>query len=190
MRNLHLALIHHPVVNKSGSIITSAVTNLDLHDISRLSRTYGVGGFFVVTPLQDQRRLVQRLIDHWTRGAGATYNPKRKLALENISIRERLEDVLAELSTGAAGRAGLLAVATSARRYDGSISCARLRQLLGEDRPCLLMFGTAWGLADSVLEQADAVLAPIRGASDYNHLSVRSAAAIILDRLARPEPVP
>jgi hypothetical protein len=49
--------------------------------------------------------------------------------------------------------------------------------------PCLLIFGTAWGLSPALLETADFVLAPIEGPTDYNHLSVRSAAAIILDRL-------
>jgi hypothetical protein len=190
VRNLHLALIHHPVLNKTGDIICSAVTNLDLHDISRLARTYRVGSFFVVTPLQDQRQLAERLIDHWTRGAGAAYNPKRKQALEAISVRQTLEEVRDELSTQIADPADLLTVATSARFHNGSVSHGLLRQMLRENRPCLLMLGTAWGLADSVLEQADIILAPIRGDSDYNHLSVRSAAAIILDRLARVDSLP
>lgn len=192
MHNLHLALIHHPVLNKNGRIITSAVTNLDLHDISRLARTYGVGSFSVVTPLLDQRQLVENLIGHWTRGAGATYNPKRKQALEAISVRETLEEVITGLSAGIAATAGPVTVATSARRHDRSIGHDRLRQMLrdSENRPWVLMFGTAWGLADSVLEQADYILAPIRGHADYNHLSVRSAAAIILDRLTRNDPLP
>lgn len=182
MRNLHLALIHHPVRNKSGCVISSAVTNLDLHDIARLVKTYGVGGFFVVTPLQDQRQLVEKIIDHWTRGAGGAYNPKRKQALETISIRETLDEVRGELS---AEQPGLTTVATTARHCDGSISHDQLRRMLAEGRTCLLMFGTAWGLADSVLQQADHILAPIEGDVGYNHVSVRSAAAIILDRLAR-----
>ncbi len=185
MHTLHLALIHHPVVNKRGEIISSAVTNLDLHDISRLARTYGTGSFFVVTPLQDQQRLVKRLIDHWIRGAGGSYNPKRKQALEGISVRSSLEEVQAELSAGHTDGAGLLTIATSARRHRRSIDHDRLRQWIRQERPCLLMLGTAWGLANSVLEQADHVLEPIKGGSDYNHLSVRSAAAIILDRLSR-----
>ncbi|MGC8720905.1 MAG: RNA methyltransferase, partial [Thermodesulforhabdaceae bacterium] len=49
--------------------------------------------------------------------------------------------------------------------------------------PVILLFGTAWGLADAVFEQADYILEPIRGKSSYNHLSVRCAAAIIIDRL-------
>jgi len=47
----------------------------------------------------------------------------------------------------------------------------------------MVLFGTAWGIADELLERADCVLAPILGVSHYNHLSVRGAAAITLDRL-------
>ena len=39
------------------------------------------------------------------------------------------------------------------------------------------------GLAPEVTERADIQLEPVRGPSNYNHLSVRSAAAVILDRL-------
>jgi hypothetical protein len=52
------------------------------------------------------------------------------------------------------------------------------------DRLMLLLFGTAWGLVEGMFEQADYLLDPVEGYTDYNHLSVRSAAAIILDRLA------
>ena len=187
MRNLHLALIHHPVLNRNGRIISSAVTNLDLHDIARLARTYGAGSFFVVTPLEDQQQLVERLVGHWTRGAGGAYNPDRKQALEKITVRATLAEVVDDLTGAGGGASDLLTVATSARRHDRSISCDRLRQIIAENRSCLLLFGTAWGLADSVLGQADAILAPIRANGTYNHLSVRSAAAIILDRLARAE---
>ena len=183
MQNLHLTLIHHPVLNKHGHVITSAVTNLDLHDIARLAKTYGVGSFSIVTPLTDQQQLVERLIGHWTRGAGATYNPKRKQALEKITIQQSLASLLADLSAELPAGSGLLTVATSARRCGGCISHNRLAEMMCGDHPCLLMFGTAWGLADSVLNQADYILEPIRGDSEYNHLSVRSAAAIILDRL-------
>ncbi len=52
------------MVNKKGEIIASAVTNLDLHDIARAARTFGVGRFFVVTPLADQKRLVEKIVAH------------------------------------------------------------------------------------------------------------------------------
>lgn len=180
--NLHLALVHHPVVNKSGDVIAAAVTNLDLHDIARAARTYAVGPLYVVTPLNDQRQLVERLIDHWTRGAGAAYNPKRRQALELIRITETLEGVIEDIRNGTAGTPPKTIV-TSARNSRSTISYGRLRRMMQDDRPYLLIFGTAWGLAQSVISGANYMLEPVMGNKDYNHLSVRSAAAIILDRL-------
>ncbi len=74
---IYLALVHYPVKNKNGQTITSAVTNLDLHDIARAAKTYGVGAFYVVTPLEDQKELVEKIVSHWTEGFGRIYNPKR-----------------------------------------------------------------------------------------------------------------
>ena len=47
----------------------------------------------------------------------------------------------------------------------------------------LLLFGTAHGLAPELSETADYTLPPIESTTGYNHLSVRSAVSIILDRL-------
>ena len=44
------------------------------------------------------------------------------------------------------------------------------------------MLGTGQGLSNELLNKADFLLAPLKGMPHYNHLSVRSAAAIILDR--------
>lgn len=179
--NLYLALTHYPVLNKNGDTIASAVTNLDLHDIARNARTYGVGSFFVVTPLVDQKALVEKIVAHWRDGYGGVYNPKRRQALELISICDSLADV-AEAVVGLEGAAPKL-VATSANKQKRSISFKKLKGLLESGRPHLLVLGTAWGLADDVLDTADYVLEPIGGQDGYNHLSVRSAAAIMLDRL-------
>ena len=60
----------------------------------------------------------------------------------------------------------------------------KLGQQLADGMPQVILFGTAWGLAPELLDSADQVLKPIEGTGRYNHLSVRSAVAIILDRLA------
>jgi len=180
-----VALTHYPVINKNGDTIASAVTNLDLHDISRLSRTYGVRAFYVITPLEDQKVLVERIVSHWVRGAGAAYNPKRREALELIRIRDSLQDVRAHIADSE-GQA-VKTVATCARPAGDCLSFSRLREKLSSGVPHLLIFGTAWGLAKAVLDDADYVLEPVTGPTPYNHLSVRTAAAIILDRLARKE---
>lgn len=178
---LYMALVHFPVVNKNGEIIASAVTNLDLHDMARSCRTYGVRRLFVVTPLEDQKRLVQRITGHWTSGVGATHNPDRKEALSLIHLCHDM----AEAVQCVAEKEGIrpLVVATTARHQREAISHGSLRETLTGGKPCLLVFGTAWGLADSLMASVDRVLEPILGNTVYNHLSVRSAAAILLDRL-------
>jgi hypothetical protein len=176
-----VALIHYPVLNKNGEIIASAVTNLDLHDIARAVRTYGAEAFYVVTPLEDQRALVGKILAHWIEGYGARYNPKRGEALALIDIQASLDDVCRAIATREDRRPKV--VATSARIQVGNVSCGKLRDLMADGEPYLLAFGTAWGLAPDFLQAADYILDPIGGHNDYNHLAVRSAAAIVLDRL-------
>ena len=89
-----LALIHYPVVNKNQEIIGSAVTNLDLHDIARAAKTYGVDSFYIVTPYEDQQELFRELLDHWLTGHGAKYNSKRGEALSSVQICDDLKDLL------------------------------------------------------------------------------------------------
>jgi hypothetical protein len=112
-------------------------------------------------------------------GVGAHYNPDRRQALETIRIKSSLEAVLKELTAG--GRRPRMVV-TSARRKHSDLSYNGLRRLVSDGVPVVLLFGTAWGLADDLMEGADYRLAPIAGGSDYNHLSVRSAVSIVLDR--------
>jgi hypothetical protein len=181
MGDLYVALLHHPVYDKNGAVVTTAVTNMDVHDFGRLARTYGVKAFYVSTPVPTLRRLVERIIRHWDTGPGAAYNHTRKEALALARLAPDLDAVLADIEreTGTLPRL----VATSA--HDGSprLRFGELRQRLREEgEPVLLIFGTGWGLTEDVLGRAD-VLEPVRGTADWNHLSVRSAAAIILDRL-------
>jgi hypothetical protein len=183
MANLYVALIHYPVVNKNGEVIASAITNLDIHDISRAAKTFGVRVFYIVTPLEDQRALAGRIVSYWVDGAGAAYNPKRNEALRLISIKPSFAQVFEEIQTERGKRPEV--VVTSARQHHHPLSYATLQQRLKSDVPCLLVLGTAWGLAEGFIDDADYALDPITGTSEYNHLSVRSAAAIILDRLMR-----
>jgi hypothetical protein len=184
MPNLYLALAHYPVINKRGDIIASALTNLDIHDISRAAKTYGVKSFYVVTPLSDQKVLAKKIIAHWTGGAGAVYNPDRRSALELIKVKDSIIDVAEDIKD--IENSYPKTVTTSARKYPASIDYAEFRGFLENGVPHLLIFGTAWGLAESLISETDFVLEPITGTTDYNHLSVRSAAAIILDRLMGP----
>lgn len=180
-----MALIHYPVINKNGETIASAITNLDLHDIARLAKTYGVRVFYVVTPLEDQKLFIKRMIAHWVSSGGSAYNPKRREAFGLVHLSDSLQEVLAHI--GSAEGSFPKVVATCARTVAGCLGFSRLRAELGSGAPHLLVFGTAWGLAEEVLRAADYVLEPVTGPVPYNHLSVRTAAAIILDRLVGRE---
>ncbi len=173
--------MHYPVVNKNKETIASAVTNLDLHDISRAARTYGVCTYYVVTPLKDQKALVEKIVSHWKTGAGATYNPARGAALDLIEVKASYEEVVAHIHNS--GEEKIITVGTSAKSDPRNIGYGKVRECLEAGNSLLLLFGTAWGLSDEFMARADYILDPIQGGSDYNHLSVRSAVAIVLDRL-------
>ncbi|MBF0551267.1 MAG: RNA methyltransferase [Deltaproteobacteria bacterium] len=177
----YLGLIHYPVLNKNAQIITSAVTNINLHDLSRAAATYGLRGFYVVHPIPDQQELAGRIMSHWTSGYGAAYNPTRKEAFLKTHVLPDLAQVLSDIRE--AEKAQPRIMVTGANHRPGQISFDQARQVMTSGSPILILFGTSWGLAPEVFEEADFILEPIWGPSPYNHLSVRSAAAIILDRL-------
>jgi hypothetical protein len=179
---LYIGLVHYPVYNKNYQVIASAITTVDIHDIARLSRTYGVKIFFVINPLDDQRRLAERVKRHWTAGYGANYNKDRKEAIALLKVVHDLSTAL-HMITEIEKEAPIMIATDASRQKDCSISYKETSKIISEDRVVILIFGTAWGLGKSVIEDADYVLEPIYGKTGYRHLSVRSAAAIILDRL-------
>ncbi|RMF22197.1 MAG: RNA methyltransferase [Deltaproteobacteria bacterium] len=182
MADLYVALVHHPVYDKHGNIVTASITTIDVHDIARSCRTYGVNAFYIVTPVDALRGLARRILEHWKTGHGSRYNPTRTEALEIVRLERTLEgvEIDIEAETGHVPRL----VATSAREGEGVIGYEELRRRIDEQGPpLLLLLGTGWGLAGEVLSRAAYRLAPVRGPSDFNHLSVRAAAAVILDRL-------
>jgi hypothetical protein len=177
-----LALIHYPVVNKNQEKIGSAVTNLDLHDIARAAKTYGVDSFYIVTPYEDQQVLFRELLDHWLTGHGAKYNSKRGEALSVVQICDDLEELFELVTEKWQGKPTVLA--TCAQEKSSSIwPYSVVRQRIFDGECFLILLGTAWGLAQEVIDSGDGILPPISGLGNYNHLSVRSAAAIVLDRL-------
>ncbi len=180
---LYIGLLHYPVYNKNYERIASAITNFDLHDLSRLAKTYGLKGFFVITPLEDQQRLAGRILRHWTIGYGARYNRHRKEALELIKISSSIEESLKEIKD-IEGEKPLIIATDASKQRARSITYAKAIEIVGSERVVILLFGTAWGLDKEIVDQADYVLDPIEGGTHYNHLSVRTAAGIILDRLA------
>jgi len=181
---VYLALVHHPVYNKNGEEITTTITNLDLHDISRAGRTYKIAGYYVVNHLKSQQALVRRMRKYWTGGKGAEFNQNRHEAFSVLRIVDFLEDATAEIEAEQ-GQLPVM-VTTSAKSYSHTtpVSFKRLRsEIQQSERPYLILFGTGWGLSESLIADCDYLLEPVRGRGDFNHLSVRSAASIILDRL-------
>ncbi|MFA6498619.1 MAG: RNA methyltransferase [Desulfurivibrionaceae bacterium] len=178
---LDLALVHYPVSNKNGETIGSAVTNLDLHDIARAGRTFGIDTLYIVTPFADQQALVRDILAHWQTGHGASYNPKRKDALSLVRICTDLAEMYGLVEAKWRQRPTVLA--TSARPNANQLDYAEARRRIFAGEPHLIFFGTGWGMTPEVLAEVDALLPPIVGYGEYNHLSVRSAAAIVLDRL-------
>lgn len=179
---IYIALVHYPVLNSRGEVIVSAVTNLDIHDIARTSKTYGVAGYYVVTPVDEQQSLVMELINHWSDGAGGNINPDRRAALELVRVACSLADVRYDIASRTGSRP--LVYATTAKSRNDTAGWRSLRdEIRNKGLDALLIFGTAFGLAWDVLDAVDGVLEPIEGGTGYNHLPVRSAVAITLDRL-------
>ena len=186
MVNMYIGLIHHPVLGRKEEIITTSVTNLDIHDIARSSRTFGFKKYFIVTPVIKQQALVQTILDHWNKDADNSYNPDRSSALAFIEIANTIEDAISQIKE--LEGVDPIVVATGANFDEFTGTEKELRDKLQVDkRPIFLIFGTGWGLHASVVNNADYKLDPIVGTAEdgYNHLSVRSAVAIYCDRLSR-----
>ena len=180
--NFYVALLHDKMVDKTGKLVMTSVTLIDTHDISRSCRTYGALGFFVAHPSQTTRALVRTIKEHWDTGFGSTYNPNRQDALGRLTIVTDLDEAVMQVER----RTGKLPklIATSARDGADRISYAAMREtILSTEAPFLLMFGTGWGMSEELMSRADYTLKPINGPTEYNHLSVRAACAITLDRL-------
>jgi hypothetical protein len=179
---VYIALLHYPMYNKRMDIVTTSMTNLDLHDIARAARTYNVEGFYVVHPSASQQKLIGEILAYWQDGYGGQYNKDRKEAFSILKLRENLDEVI-EAITQETGEK-VFTVATDARLYPNTISYKGLKtEIFNEDKVYLLMFGTGWGMAQELINQCDYILEPVAGDSNYNHLSVRSAVSIIMDRL-------
>lgn len=183
MANLYLGLVHYPIYNKNMKVIATAVTNFDIHDIARTARTYDVKGYFLIHPLNEQAKIIQKITDYWQNGYGRVYNPDRCKALEIASYCPSIAEAAATIEQ--IEKTKPVIITTDARTYDNTVSYGFVRNLLAQgDKPVLLLFGTGYGIEQETMKRFDYILEPIVGAGFYNHLCVRSAAAIIMDRIA------
>lgn len=181
-RKVYVALMHYPMKDKQKDIVSTALTNMDLHDISRSCTTYGVQKYYIVTPLQAQREIGERVLKHWREGYGSKYNANRKQAFSVTDIRESLLEVIDDIHR--ADEKNPVIVATTARPSRSTVGYQDIAAI-SDERPILLLFGTGWGFTEDIFQLADHVLDPIETHTGFNHLSVRSAVAIILDRINR-----
>jgi hypothetical protein len=177
-----VALVHHPVRNRQGEVVTTSVTNLDVHDFARICRTYGAAPFYLATPIEAQRDMVRSIVSRWEAGPD---HPRRE-ALAGIAVVASLPDAVADLAARVGARPDV--IVTGANLRDGVSTFAAVRASLadGSRHAALVVFGTGWGLAREVTDAADARLEAIDAGTGFNHLPVRAALAIVLDRLLGP----
>lgn len=182
-RNLSFCLFHYPVRLEENRIGVSSLTNLDVHDIARISQSYGMGSFFVLTPDARQQEILAAILRHWLSGAGARSHPDRKNALEKVvpvlnssELRKKAMQYY-----GCEPDFILTSAAPPGRKHGSLVSALDIRRSLAR-KPALICLGTARGLVDYRLDFDCKRLRPLRFLDD-NHLSVRAAAAIIADRI-------
>jgi len=179
--NTYLALMHYPIYDKQSNIVSTSITNLDIHDFSRLARTYGLAGVFLVSPIKDQEEMVGKIVGHWKDGYGKEYNCDRAEALETTWVAKTLRDVK-EKVTEAKGEKPLVFSTSAKFENHETISCEKVYDY-AENSPIIIVFGTGFGLAETVVTASDKKIEVIGGFEGYNHLSVRSAASILVDRI-------
>ena len=180
--NIFVGLVHYPVYNKNKEIVATSVTNFDIHDISRTSRTYDINKYFIITPVKSQIELTKRIMGYWKEGDGIGFNKDRNEAFENTRVVSSIQEAMDSIEKLTGKKPKI--VTTSAKIHDNSITFADMSKLLFTmEDPVLLLFGTGFGLTDEVMSMSYKIIEPIRGKTKYNHLSVRAAVSIILDRL-------
>ncbi len=179
---LYTVLLHYPVYNKDGEVITTSIVVHNIHDMARAGKTFGVKNFYIVQPFEQERKIAERIKRFWET-KGKKYNRNRSEAIAIVKLSESFEGTIRDITKEEGKRP--IAIGTSAKEKEGKkiISFEEVQDMLKKDNPMLIVFGTGWGIAKTVVEKIDFFLPPIRGVDTFNHLSVRSAYAIILYRL-------
>ena len=185
---IYLCLLHTQVLNRQGLEIVTSITNLDVSDIARSARTYALRGYYLVTPIPEQHALMNRVLDHWRTERARSYHPDRVEALSLVRLVSDFTTLKEELRALHGHYPEVFL--TDARAAPQTKSYAEVRRRWAETRadapPVVLVFGTGWGVAPSFYSEIHHRIQPVwgpGGESAYNHLSVRAAVAVILDRL-------
>jgi tRNA (guanine37-N1)-methyltransferase len=187
--NHYVALMHTDVLVGDNVPGNTSVTSIDIHDIARSGATYGIKNYYVVTPLIDQQKIVSKMLHFWKEGYGQEYNPQRFDAVKSVHLKGSFDSVTQEIRQ-IEGKDPII-IATSAKKHSfleqeknliQQISYFDQSRVWSQDRPVLFLFGTGQGLMEELISKCDFILNPVEGFSKFNHLSVRSAVAVILDR--------
>ncbi len=184
MENSHvfISVVHYPAVNKDGKWVVTSFTTLDFHDIARPARTYELGGYYIVQPLEAQQFVINEQIRYWTEGYGSRFNPRRADAGRLVRLSDSITDVINSIKEETGKEPKL--ISTSAKKYSQTISYKDMRSIIEKKEDVfLILMGTGWGMPEELVTSCDYILEPVLGPGTYNHLSVRNATAIILDRL-------
>lgn len=177
-----MAILHDDMMLKDGRIGSTSVTTMDIHDIARSCRTYDIQNYFITTKLKDQGSIVQTLLDFWKKGAGESYNSHRFQAVSRVELAQNLDQIIEQIEQKTGKKPLVIATSAQPQQILPEISFHDQGLVWDQDRPVLMLLGTGYGLSEQILSQCDYMLTPIEGFSDFNHLSVRTAAGIILDR--------
>ena len=68
---------------------------MDLHDIARACRTYGIKKYLLVTPIAQQREMAKRIAGHWDLGLGRGLQPDRREAFSTLKIFASVQKAVA-----------------------------------------------------------------------------------------------
>lgn len=180
----YVVLMHDGIMQKDGKVGTTSVTSIDIHDIARSSATYNLKNYFVVTPLLDQQMMVKTILGFWgDQNVGAQYNKDRHTALDVVVLSSSIKEVIEQIEHQEGQSPIILGTSARFNMHDAKmITYHDQPKIWSHQKPVLIMLGTGHGMADELLEKCDYFLPPLCGFSNFNHLSVRSAAAIIFDK--------
>ncbi len=180
--NVFIALVHYPVLDRNGKIIVTSFTTMDLHDIARPATAYEINTYYIAQPVDGQRVVIEKQIEFWLSEEGKRTNPTRNQIVKKVKLYYTLDEVIEDITERRGKRP--LTVGTDARTYPNTVSYSFLREEIEKrEKDFLIIFGTGYGIPPDLMNTFDYILEPIYGAGEWNHLSVRNASAIILDRL-------
>ena len=142
-QNIYVGLVHFPVYNKFYDIVTTSITNLDIHDISRSCLTYGIRRFFVINPLPSQKEILTWIRKFWKSEIAEFYNPHRVKALSILEYAKSVENAIEFINNQE--KTSPLLVTTTATKMEAQIGFEEFSNL-NIEQPVFLLFGTGNGL--------------------------------------------